>query len=365
MPRRARVGLIGCGNISTVYLRNASRFGVYEIVAVADLLAPRAEARAAEFGVPRVATVTELLDDPQIEYVLNLTIPAAHAEVSEAALRAGKHVYSEKPLALSPSDAARILALAREFDRDVGCAPDTFLGGGLQTARQLIDAGEVGEIVGAAAFMLCRGHESWHPDPEFYYKRGGGPLFDMGPYYLTALIHLMGPLRRVSGLARASFSTRTISSQPRRGQVISVEVPTHTAALLEFTSGAIGTLTTSFDVAASQLPPIELYGSKATLAVPDPNGFAGPLRIRRANERAWTELELRPGFTDNSRGLGLAEMILARRAGHSARCSGRLAAHVVEAMSAIEASGGMPTELETAGGTPQPAIWDYAGVHSI
>ncbi len=363
MSERTSVGLIGCGNISAVYLRNAARFGVYQIAAVADLIHKRAEERAAEFGVPKACTVAELLADPAIDYVLNLTIPGAHAEVSEAALRAGKHVYSEKPLALAPADAARLLSLAQERGLDLGCAPDTFLGSGLQTCRELVDAGEIGEIVGAAAFMLCRGHEGWHPDPEFYYKRGGGPLLDMGPYYLTALIHLMGPIRRVSGLARATSPTRTIRSEPRRGQVITVEVPTHSAALLEFASGAIGTITTSFDVAASQLPPMELYGSQATLAVPDPNGFGGPVRVRRVEDAEWKGIELCRPFTVNSRGLGLAEMILARRAGRQPRCSGLLAAHVLEVMSAIEGSAGRPVAISGTNQALQPLLWDNAGVN--
>jgi len=303
-----KVGVIGCGNISGIYLKNARNLEVIQVVACADMVAERAAAKAAEYGVPRACSVEEMLGDSQVETVLNLTVPRVHAEIALAALRAGKSVYNEKPLAISREDGARILAIARERGLRVGCAPDTFLGGGHQTVRRLIDDGAIGEPVAATAFMVCHGHESWHPDPEFYYEIGGGPMFDMGPYYLTVLIHLLGPVRRVCASARITFPERTITSEPKRGKRIHVETPTHIAGVLDLAGGQVATLVTSFDVWHAQVPLIEVYGSTGSVSVPDPNGFGGPVRVRRAADREWSEVPLTFGYADNSRGLGLADM---------------------------------------------------------
>jgi predicted dehydrogenase len=332
--RPVSVGLVGCGNISRTYLGNAKRFPAIEIVACADLLPERARARAAEYEVPRACTVDELLADPAIELVLNLTIPNAHAEIALAAVERGKSVYNEKPLTIELADGRRLLERAAAKGGRVGGAPDTFLGAGLQTCRKLIDDGAIGEPVAATAAMLCHGHEHWHPDPAFYYQPGGGPLFDMGPYYLTALVALLGPVRRVTGSARASFPTRTITSRQRAGETIDVNVPTHAAAVLDFAAGPIVTLVTSFDVWARENR-IEIYGSEGTLAVPDPNMFGGPVLIRRAGENDWTDVPLVHDCTDNARGLGVADMAEALREGRAHRASGDLAFHVLETMHAI------------------------------
>ncbi|MEZ4675183.1 MAG: Gfo/Idh/MocA family oxidoreductase [Caldilineaceae bacterium] len=281
---RTKIGIIGCGNISGIYLKSDKVFNNIEIVACADLEIERATAKAAEYGI-KAYSVRELLADPEIEIVVNLTIPAAHAEVSAAIIEAGKASYSEKPFALNRADGEELLKLATSRGQRVGCAPDTFLGGGLQSCRKLVDDGAIGTPVAATAFMMSRGHEHWHPNPDFYYQPGGGPMFDMGPYYLTALVSILGPVRRVTGITRASFAERLITSQPKHGQVIKVEVPTHVAGLLEFASGAVGTIITTFDVKASQLPRMEIYGSDATLSLPDPNTFGGPVRLRSATDR--------------------------------------------------------------------------------
>jgi predicted dehydrogenase len=330
-----KVGLIGCGTISGTYLKVAKRFPILEVVACADVLPERAQARAEEFGVPRALAVDELLADPEIELVLNLTVPKAHAEVALRAVEAGKSVYNEKPLAVAREEARRLLARARARGVLVGGAPDTFLGGGIQTCRKLIDDGAIGQPVAAVAFMLNHGHESWHPDPGFYYQVGGGPMFDMGPYYLTALVGLIGPVRRATGSARVSFPERTITSQPKAGATIPVEVPTHVAGVVDFASGAVGTIITSFDVWAHALPRIELYGSEGSLGVPDPNTFAGPVRLRNAGEKEWREVELTHPYTENFRSLGLADMAQALRSGRRHRASGELAYHVLDVMQAI------------------------------
>jgi predicted dehydrogenase len=317
-----RVGLVGCGYISNRYLHNATLFPEFEIVACADAVPERAAERGAEYGVPAVRTVAELLADPAIEVILNLTTPDAHASVAQAALDAGTGVYNEKPLAIALDDGKWLVETARTRGVRLGAAPDTFLGGGLQICRQLIDEGAIGEPVAATAFMLIPGHERWHPQPDFYYQAGGGPLFDMGPYYLTALVSLLGPVRRVTGSTRATFPERTIRGGPRAGERIAVEVPTHLAAVLDFASGPIATLVTSFDVWASQAPKLEIYGAEGSLGLPDPNTFGGPVRLRGAGNVIWREIPISRPYTKNSRGLGLADMAVGLRSGAPHRASG-------------------------------------------
>ena len=329
---KIKVGIIGTGNISGIYFQNGKRFDSMEVVACADLDVERAKARAAEFGI-RGCSVEELLADPDIQMVINLTIPLAHASVCLQALEAGKHVYVEKPLAATREEGQQVLELARRKGLLVGSAPDTFLGGGIQTAIKLIRDGWIGTPIGATAFMTSSGHESWHPAPEFYYQKGGGPMFDMGPYYLTALVSMLGPISRVTGSARISYPERTITSQPKFGQKVKVEVPTHVAGIMDFASGPIGTLLTSFDTkGGSTLPRIEVYGSGGTLLVPDPNGFGGTVSIWRAGSKEWSDIPLTHGKAENARGVGAADMARAIQAGRKHRASGELAFHVLEAM---------------------------------
>ncbi len=350
------VGVVGCGAISGIYLRTMTRFRHLEVRACADLVPERAAARCREFGVPKHTDLRGLLADDSIDIVVNLTVPLAHADVTLACLEAGKHVYSEKPLAVSREQGRALVEASDRARRRIGCAPDTFLGAGLQTCRSLIDRGAIGDPVGCHAFMLCRGHESWHPSPEFYYQVGGGPMLDMGPYYLTALVTLLGPIARVCGLARATFPTRLITSQPKAGTTIPVEVPTHTIGVLEFASGASGVLVTSFDVWASTLPRIEIYGTDGTLLVPDPNTFGGPVRMWRKEKKQWEEVPLCFPYEANSRGLGVAEMACALAAGRPHRASREMAWHVLDVMTAIEeASTARRTiEMETSCERPAP-----------
>jgi predicted dehydrogenase len=335
MLQRTKIGIIGCGTISPIYLQAGDKFEILEIVACADIDIARAQARAEQFHIPKACSVAELLADPSIEIVINLTIPKAHAEIALASIAAGKSVYNEKPLAISLQDGRTILEAAQVQGVRVGCAPDTFLGGGIQTCRQLIDEGSIGEPIGATAFMMVHGHEHWHPDPDFYYQPGGGPLFDMGPYYLTALVTLMGPVHRVTGSTRISFPERTITSQPRYGDKIKVNTPTHITGILDFASGAIGTITTSFDVWATQLPHLEIYGTEGSLSVPDPNTFGGPVLIRKAGQSEWQAVPLSHGYTQNNRGIGVADMAYALRSGRQHRANGEMAYHVLDIMHAI------------------------------
>lgn len=355
MTEKTRIGILGCGAISAAYLKFAKTFPILEVVACADVLPERARARAEEFGVPRACTVEELLNDPQIQIAVNLTIPRAHAEVGMAALEAGKAVYNEKPLAVRREDGKCLVDLAAKKGLRLGAAPDTFLGGGLQTCRKLIDDGWIGAPVGATAFMLCHGHESWHPDPAFYYHQGGGPMFDMGPYYLTALVMLMGPVRRVTGSARITFPERTITSQPNYGQKVRVEVPTHVAGIMEFHSGAVGTITTSFDVWAGQVPRIEIYGTEGSLSVPDPNGFGGPVRVRRAGTGDWSEVPLSHGYAENTRSIGVADMAYAQRSGRPHRASPELVYHVLDLMHAFHDASSQGRHIDLVSTCQRPA----------
>jgi predicted dehydrogenase len=252
-------------------------------------------------------------------------------------LKAGKSVYAEKPLAVRRRDGRRILDLATEKGLRVGGAPDTFLGAGLQTCRKAIDDGLIGEPVAATAFMLCHGHEMWHPSPEFYYEVGGGPMLDMGPYYLTALVNLMGPIKRVTGSTRVTFPERTITSQPKFGKVVKVETPTHIAGTVDFASGAIGTIIMSFDVWGHSLPRIEVYGTEGSLSVPDPNTFQGPVSICLKGSDGWKPVRLTHS-EDVGRGIGVADMAYALVYGGKHRASGELAYHVLDVMQSFEES---------------------------
>jgi predicted dehydrogenase len=328
-----KVGFIGCGNIAPAYIRGCRDFAILEVVACADSDSHRAATFADTYGL-QARSVGALLNDPTIQIVVNLTIPKAHAEISLAAIQAGKHIYSEKPLATHQNDGAKILAAATAKNLRVGCAPDTFLGGGLQTCRKLIDDGLIGEPVAATAFMAIRGHESWHPNPEFYYQPGGGPLFDMGPYYLTALVNCLGAVRRVTAATRRSFAERTVTSQPRFGDRISVEVDTHVSGILDFASGPVATIIMSFDVWQHELPIIEIYGTAGTLSVPDPNEFGGVVRLWQAKDPGWREISL-THRADVRRGIGVADMAYGLLSGRSHRASGELAYHVLEVMQAF------------------------------
>lgn len=331
---RVKVGIVGCGNIFGQYVQGCRGFEILEVAACADLLPETAVVKAAEFGIPAAYPVEQLLHDPTIDIIVNLTIPQAHASLTLAAIAAGKHVHSEKPLAVTNEDGQKIVALAQEKGVLVSCAPDTFLGGGLQTARKLIDDGWIGTPVAAVAFMMGHGPEAWHPNPGFFYQPGAGPLFDMGPYYLTALVHLLGPVRRVTGSARASFPERIATSPTRFGEKIPVQVPTHTVGVLDFADGPIVTLITSFDIWSHHLPRIEIYGSEGSLSVPDPNIFGGVVQVRRAGASEWNDVP-HSHSTEVGRGIGVADLAYAVRDGRSPRASVQLAAHVLEIMHAI------------------------------
>lgn len=352
MADKARIGIIGVGNISPAYIKGCRMFDILDLVACADLDMPRARQAAAEHAIPRALTVDELLSDPGIDMVVNLTIPAAHAAVSLRALEAGKHVYSEKPLATTLEDGRQILETAREKGLRVGCAPDTFMFAPHQTARRLLDEGCIGKPVAAAGFMASHGPEKWHPNPDFFYAPGGGPMLDMGPYYVTCLVNLLGPARRVSGVAQASFPQRTAGVD---GHAIPVTIPTHYSATIEFKAGAIATLIISFDVWGHKLPVMEIYGESGTLTIPDPNGW-NPRETRLyVPEKSDWEVMPMPYRDHWARGIGLADMAHAIRSGRAHRASGELALHVLEILFAVEKASSTGRYVELASTCERPA----------
>ncbi len=344
------IGIIGCGNISSAYLKLAPLFGALDLRAVADVNMDAARLRASEFPV-RAETVEDLLAASDIDVIVNLTVPAVHYEVSRRILEAGKHAYSEKPLVLTLEEGERLRDLAASKGLRVGSAPDTFMGGAHQQARAAIDAGQVGRIVGGTAHVMGHGMEHWHPNPDFFFVAGGGPVLDMGPYYITDLVQLIGPVARVTALANASFPTRTIANGPRLGEVLTVETPTNVHALLEFVNGATVSFGASWDVWGHRHPNMELYGETGSLYVPDPNFFGGEVSLHGADgavaalpatEHPFGQVNM----TDNSgqgranyRGAGLADMAQAIEEGRPHRCNIDLAVHVVDVMTSILRAG--------------------------
>jgi predicted dehydrogenase len=345
---KVKIGIIGCGVISEIYLKNLTTMfsHMVEVVACADTIAGKAEMRAQQFHIPKVCTLEQILSDPAVEMIVDLTNPNAHYEICMAALEAGKHVYTEKPLSINRENGLKLIEKAKRKNLYIGGAPDTFLGGGIQTCRRLIDEGRIGKPIAAAAFMTCHGHESWHPNPDFYYKTGGGPVLDMGPYYLTALVNLLGPVAEVKSSAKITFKERTITSPPRRGQTIKVEVPTHVTGILDFKCGAVATLIMSFDIWAANLPRIEIYGTEGSLSVPDPNTFGGKVAVFHQRESVWENVALDSSYIENCRGIGVADMACALRSGKEPRANGRLLYHVLDVMQSMTEASDSKTSLK-------------------
>jgi len=350
-----RLGIVGLGVISAAYLETLAASDAVVITAVADLDPGRARAVAGTLPAARAMTVADLLASDDVDTVLNLTTPAAHAEIALGAINAGKQVYGEKPLAVTLAEGRSILGAAAHAGVRVGSAPDTVLGTGIQTARAAIDDGLIGRPVAASAVMVTAGHELWHPNPDFYYREGGGPLFDMGPYYITALIHLLGPIRSVTGASSRPQDHRVIRTGPRAGESIPVFVDTHVTGVLEHVNGALSSITMSFDSTATVASPIEVHGTEGTLAVGDPNTFDGPTSHRRVNDGGFHLLDPLGGYVDGARGIGLLDQI---RAPHraTARANGELALHVLDVMESLQraATEGHRVDLTTDADRPVP-----------
>lgn len=377
--RPLTVGVIGCGRISDIYFQTLAKYRAVDVAACASLDLTESEAKAAQYGIAKACTPEELLADPNIECVLNLTIPAAHAGISLKSLQAGKHVYSEKPLASDLRDGQKVLELAASKGLTVGNAPDTFLGGRWQTLRRLLDAGTIGKPAGVAAFVGSHGTERHNPNPDFYYQTGGGPMLDLGPYYLTAMVFFLGPIVRVAGMSNRAFDRRLIENGSRNGEWMDVEIDTHVQGMLEFADGAIGSITMSFDVWDSEIPRLEIYGEDGTICIPDPdpvhgaNLFEGEVWYRTRETSRWTH-KPRPtdrehwqvaqnthGLNEDNRGIGLVEMAYAIRDGRHPRASGELAYHVLEVMSGIldGSKSGRFVEISSRCGVPEPLPEDF------
>lgn len=361
------IGIVGCGNICDAYLEGGARSKLVNVKAVADLRPEAAQAKARAHGVEPLS-IDALMADSDIEIVVNLTVPLAHADVSQTILNAGKHVYSEKPLAAEFADAKAFVDLAEKRNLRVGCAPDTFMGGAHQAARKAIDDGRIGRVVAGAACVLSRGMEHWHPNPEFFFKRGGGPILDLGPYYITQLVNLLGPVRRVTAQTSKAFPIRTITSEPLKGQQIDVDVQTTVNGVLDFENGANISLTASWDVWKSGRKPFEIYGEAGSMLVPDPNFFGGHVQISEA-AGDWQDVDIsahpfgKPNretgagtLVSDYRMIGLIDMACAIRQDRPHRASGELALHVLEIMMAFDKSSSEGRHIELTTRCVQPAM---------
>lgn len=375
-----KVGVIGCGSISSTYFENmVNHFSNLEVLACADMFLDKAVAAKEKYGLQKACTVEALLADPEIDIVVNLTVPAAHYEVNTRILKAGKHVYCEKPMALRLEEATHLVELAGREGLRIGNAPDTFMGPGIQRCREMADSGAIGEVFGFTANLVSPGHELWHPGPDFYYQEGAGPMLDMGPYYLTALVSILGPIESI-----CCYATKAVPKRQVQDHEVAVEVNTHYTGILKFRSGAIGNLNMSFDVWDSDLPGIEIYGTQGKMTVPDPNKFNGEVSVIKAARVAGlinskTDILDKLGALygpekkelveavclpydagDNMRGLGVAEMAAAIEAGRPHRATGELARHVLEALIAFDASSrtGAPYHMTTTCARPAPISFE-------
>lgn len=347
-PGPVRVGLVGCGNVSRQYLRNTAASGDLVVVACADIVEANAAAVAREFGIPATVSVEALLADPEIDLVLNLTQPNAHAAVTLGAFESGKHVYTEKPLATALDDARRIVAAAQRLGLALGSAPDTVMGAGLATCARLIADGAIGQPIGANAFMMSAGPDRFHPSPEFLFREGAGPLLDIGPYFVTALVALLGPVSRVVGMASTPRDARVIQTGERTGTRFAVQTPTHVVSLLHFASGVLGTLVTSFDVVGTRTPSIEVHGTEGSVVCPAANSWGGPVHLKRTDDADFIEVDIRDGATPGFMGMGLVDMASSLRSGSTPTTSGARALHVLEVLAGVLASarrGGAATDI--------------------
>lgn len=358
----AKVGLIGCGNIAERYVRGIRRFPELHLVGCADLVTERAIELAGSTGITAYPSIEALLADPEIDIAVNITPPIAHSSVTIDALNAGKHVYVEKPLAAELTQTPAMMEAAKRAGRLLGAAPDTFLGSAGQTARAAIDSRLIGEPVAASMFVTHSKAELWHPDPSFLFQPGGGPALDMGPYYVTTLVNMLGPVAQVFGMTRIGAPVRTVVSPGRRVDQVEVTTPTHASAVLRLASGVLVTAMMSFDVWDSTLPALEIYGQEGTLAVPDPNRFDGDVTLHRHEDKGWTVVPpvtaVSGDAADNSiqmlRGYGVADLVSALNGGPH-RASAALAEHVLEVLAAVETSHRTGTVVDIVSRVERPA----------
>ena len=358
--KKFHVGIIGCGSISAHYLRFAkSAFSDwFAITALGDIDPQKAEKRAQEYGIEKHGLPEVVYGDPDVDLIVNLTVPAVHEEVTLRALRAGKHVYSEKPFATTREGMDRIIETAQKLSLRVGCAPDSFMSAPAQTAKKALEEDWIGEPVGVNAICALRGNEFWRPDADFFYKRGAGPMMDMAPYYLNIFVSMLGPIKSVFASSRMTWDQRTIKVEPRRGEKIDVEVPTYVSTVLGFESGIIGSFVNSFDIWGTNQPFIEIFGSKGTMVLPDPNRYAGDVLIRRFKDSEWRVLPQFVEYAGYGRGIGVADMVRAIQENRPHRANAVLARHVTDVILTMDESAASHSELSVASRAESPeGLW--------
>ena len=354
--RKYNVGIIGCGAISKHYLM----FGrdcysdYFKITALGDIDVSKAKIKAEEYGIAKYGLPEVVYDDPEVDLIINLTVPNAHEEVNIRALESGKHVYSEKPLATSREGIKRIMEVAKKCGKRVGCAPDTFMSAPMQTAKKALEEDWIGNPLGVTALCPMRGNEYWRPDCDFFYKKGAGPMLDMAPYYLNVMVSLFGAVDSVYSMQKKTFEQRTIKVAPRRGDVIDVEIPTHVCSSLSFKNGVIGTFTNSFDIWASTTPKIEIYGEKGSMLLPDPNMFAGPVMIKRLRDKEWRPMIQFMEYDGYGRGIGVMDMIKSIENDKPHKASAELAYHVTDVILTMDEAAEAKRELKVASTVEKP-----------
>ncbi len=358
--KKYKVGIIGCGAISGNYLTYAREAysDYFEVVALGDIRIEKAKARAEEYEIAEYGMPELLYDDPEIDLIINLTVPAAHEEVTVRALEAGKHVYTEKPMATTRDGINHIMDVAKRVGKRVGCAPDSFMSAPSQTAKKAIEEDWIGAPIGASAMCAMRGNEYWRPDADFFYQKGAGPMMDMAPYYLNLFISLLGPVNAVSAVSKITWPERTIKVPPRRGEKIKVEVPTYVASTMKFDCGVIATFTNSFDIWKSQQPFVEIYGEKGTMIIPDPNCYTGEVLIRRFRDTEWRVVPQFVEYQKYGRGIGVVDMIRSIEAGVPHKASAEMAYHVTDVILAMDEAGEAHKEIAVQSTTKKPeGLW--------
>lgn len=359
--KKYKVGLIGCGAISGHYLRfsKSAYSNYFEIIVLGDLCVEKAQSRAEEYGIARYGTPDIVYDAEDIDIIINLTVPAAHEEVTVKALESGKHVYTEKPLACTREGMKHIMDVAEKCGKRVGCAPDSFLSAPAQTAKKALEEDWIGAPIGINAICAMRGNEYWRPDADFFYKKGAGPMMDMAPYYLNMFISLVGPVDSVQTMSKITWPERTIKVPPRRGERIQVEVPTYVSSTMRFENGVIGTFVNSFDIWSTQQPHIEIYGEKGTMVIPDPNRYKGDVLIRRFKDSEWRALPQFVEYAEYGRGIGIVDMIRAIEAGTSHKTGLELAYHTTDIIMAMDEAGDCGHEVKIESTATKPGgLWE-------
>ena len=359
--KKYKAAIVGCGAIARSYLKYSrlAYSDYYAITLATDISYEKAKAFAEEYGVERYGLAELAYNDPEIDIIINLTVPMAHEEVTVRALECGKHVYTEKPLACTREGMKRIIETAERCGKRVGCAPDSFMSAPAQTAKKAIEEDWIGEPIAINAICAMRGNEYWRPDADFFYKEGAGPMMDMAPYYLNSFINLVGAVESVSAMSKMTWKERTIKVAPRRGEKIAVEVPTFVSSALRFKNGVIATFVNSFDIWGTKQPYIEVYGEKGTMVIPDPNRYKGDVLVKRFNDSEWRALPQFIEYADYGRGIGIVDMIRSIEAGVPHKAGLEMAYHATDVIFAMDEAGRECREIPVSSSASKPdGLWN-------